>query len=326
MDAGKSTHRSYPAAPGVTGGGPSAEHDYALGLALHYYLTGDPDSKAAVVELANWVCAMDDGRKNIFRWLDRGDTGWASATGSLEYQGPGRGAGNSIATLLTAARVTSHHAFVSKAEALIRRCIHPSDDPNRHDLLDPERRWSYTVFVQALGSYLRFKAERNELDGAYAYARDSLLTYARWMRGAEYPYLDKPELLEYPTETWVAQELRKAEVFVTASLYTDGAEREQMKERAEFFFEYAIRTLHTLPTASFTRPLALILSYSGAVPWLRLHPDARAGHTATPPASVHAAPQATFVPQRFRAIRRAKIGMAAGAVTAVLSALMWLLR
>ena len=38
----------------------------------------------------------------------------------------------------------------------------------------------------------------------YAYGRASLLHYARWMADNEYPYLDKPEILEYPNETWAA--------------------------------------------------------------------------------------------------------------------------
>src|SRR5205807_1709646 len=48
VDAGRSTHRSYPRAPGVHGGGPSAEHNFATGLLLHYFLTGEPDSREAV--------------------------------------------------------------------------------------------------------------------------------------------------------------------------------------------------------------------------------------------------------------------------------------
>ena len=51
----------------------------------------------------------------------------------------------------------------------------------------------------------------------YAYARASLLHYARWMAEHEYPYLDKPEILEYPTETWAAQDMRKSEIFKYAA-------------------------------------------------------------------------------------------------------------
>ncbi len=59
----------------------------------------------------------------------------------------------------------------------------------------------------------------------YAYARASLLHYARWMAEHEYPYLEKPEILEYPTETWAAQDMRKSEIFDYAARHTTGAER-----------------------------------------------------------------------------------------------------
>ena len=47
LDAGTSTHRTYPR--GAAGGGPSAEHNYAAGLMLHYFLTGDPASREAAI-------------------------------------------------------------------------------------------------------------------------------------------------------------------------------------------------------------------------------------------------------------------------------------
>src|SRR5262249_12114017 len=95
VDAGTCGHRSYPRNPKVGGGGPSAEHSYASGLLLHYLLTGDPLSYETAVGLARWVVAMDDGTKTMFRWLARGATGVASASGTPLYHGPGRGAANS---------------------------------------------------------------------------------------------------------------------------------------------------------------------------------------------------------------------------------------
>ena len=324
VDAGRSSHRSYPSAPGVNGGGPSSEHDYAEGLALHYLLTGDPDSRAAVLELASWVVAMDDGRRTPFAWLDRGATGAASATVTPSYHGPGRGAGNSILTLLTAARVSGERSFLDKAEELIARCIHPADDPAAHGLLDAEHRWSYTVFLQVLGRYLAHKLDRLEHDAPCAHACESLLTYARWMAHHEVPYLDRPDGLEYPTETWAAQDLRKAEVFVLAWMGTTGTEREQMRERAVYFFEQAIATLASLPTRALTRPLVLLMAYTGSVPWMRAHPEAA---WPTPPpavaASVRARPRARFVPQRERALRRAAL-IGLSLALAMGSALVWI--
>src|SRR5205085_782607 len=132
----------------VCGGGPGNEHNYTTGLMLHYFLTGSPRSRRAVIELAQWVLDMDDGRRTIFRWLDRGDTGLASATVSPLYHGPGRGGGNSINALLDGYRLTGNPAFRAKLEQLLHRCIHPADDIAGRNLLDAEYRWSYTVFLQ----------------------------------------------------------------------------------------------------------------------------------------------------------------------------------
>ena len=90
------------------------------------------------------------------------------------------------------------------------------------NLLDAENRWFYTMFLQSLGCYLDYKAERGEIDSMYAYSRANLLHYARWMADHEYPYLEKPEILEYPTETWAAQDMRKSEIFKYATKHATG--------------------------------------------------------------------------------------------------------
>ena len=101
-----------------------------------------------------------------------------------------------------AARRASAHrrrrAISRRPTRCSRRCIHPDDDPDALDLLDAENRWSYTVFLQALGKYLEHRADRGLVDAHYAYARAVLLKYAEWMSANERPYLDSPERLEYP--------------------------------------------------------------------------------------------------------------------------------
>ena len=120
-------------------------------------------------------------------------------------------------TLLDGYRLTGERMFLDKAEQIVRRCIHPADDIESRNLLDAENKWFYTMFLQALGRYLDLKAERGQLDRMYAYARASLLSYARWMADHEYPFLEKPAILEYPTETWPAQDMRKSEIFEAAA-------------------------------------------------------------------------------------------------------------
>jgi hypothetical protein len=159
------------------------------------------------------MIAADDGRLARFPlpWLSAAPTGGASSTESADYHGPGRGVANASLALLHAHRVTGDARFADKAEALVRRVIHPDDDIASLHLLEVERRWSYTVCLQALGRYL-WVHEARGTDARWNYARACLLHYARWMAEHEYCYLDKPEVLEFPTETWAAQDIRKSEV------------------------------------------------------------------------------------------------------------------
>jgi hypothetical protein len=260
VDAARSTHRSYPRCKATNGGGPGNEHNYATGLMLHYYLTGNRISRDAVISLARWVVNMDDGRLTPFRWIAGGATGAASETDSPDYHGPGRGGAYSIQTLLDGFRLTGQSEFKDKAEQLIRRCVHPADDVDARGLLDVEVKWSYTVFLQALGRYLQFKRELGEFDFMYAYARASLVKYASWMLQHERPYLDKPEILEYPNETWIAQDMRKSEAFKYAAMHAGGVLRRRFLERSRFFFEYVVETLLASGHHTRTRPLVLMLT------------------------------------------------------------------
>jgi hypothetical protein len=327
VDADTGAHRSYPRAAGVCGGGPSCEHNYTTGLMLTHFLTGDPRARQTVLDLAQWVIDIDDGSQTVFRFLDRGATGLASSSGNPLYHGPGRGAGNSINALIDGHRLTGDTRFLAKAEELIRRCIHPHDDIERHDLLDAERRWYYTVFLQALGKYLDHKAELGQLDFMYSYGRGALLHYARWMAVHEYPYLDKPEILEYPTETWPAQDMRKSEVFKVAARHVTGSERERFLERSEFFFRYVTSTLTGMKTRTLCRPVVLLLSYGFMHSYFRQFPQTAAPAPACGPVDF-GRPQ-VFIPQKVRAKKRLKalaVGSAAlGAAGGVTLLGTWLL-
>jgi hypothetical protein len=266
---------------------------------------------------------MDDGGQTIFRWLAGGATGVASASGSSTYHGPGRGAANSILACLVASRLTNAPEYLAKAEELIRRCIHPLDDLDARNLFDVERRWFYTVFLQSLGWYLHAKAGAGQLDGMYAYARASLLHYARWMAAHERPYLDRPDLLEFPTETWASQDLRKADVLIWAAQHAPAGERAGFLERSRFFYDYALNALASSPTSHFTRPLVLLLSQGVRDGWFQAH------GVPVLPAAVSSAPEAAtpprpFEPQKTRAIRRAGAAAAVALVTGIATLVWWL--
>jgi hypothetical protein len=166
-------------------------HDYSTGL-MFVTTNGNEPMRRSVLQLADWVLQMDDGRLTPFGWLTHADTGLASSTTSPLYHGPGRGAANSITTLLNAHRLTRDRRYLTKAEQLIKRCIHPSDDIDARNLLDAERRWSYTVFLQTLGKYLD---EKQSLDSRQQYGSAGAITPARWMARPEPALLDKPLIL-----------------------------------------------------------------------------------------------------------------------------------
>ena len=132
----------------------------------------------------------------------------------------------------------------------------------------------------------------------------------------EYPYLDKPEMLEYPTETWAAQDMRKSEVFSFAAQHADRPERERFLERARFFFDYSVTTLLGEPTRTFARPVVLLLSNG----FMQLGGRAMLDR---PTPSDHLAPFGSperFVPQKSIAKKRLMaLGAAAAAIAFVIA-------
>lgn len=263
-----STHRTYSkgafadgADKKTYGGGPSNEQDYSSGLLHFYYLTGDREARETVINLADWVIAMDDGSQNILGILDEGPTGAATQTVDVNFHHPGRGAGNSINTLIDAYRLTGERAYLSKAEEIITRCIHPADAVEDLGLDEPEFRWSYLVFLQVLGKYLDYKMELDESDYFFHYGRESLVHYARWMQTNEKPYKSVLHKVLIPTETWPAHDIRKCHIFWLAAKYGQPEEFENFREKAEFFYSTGFEDLLSFETAYLTRPLVIFAVY-----------------------------------------------------------------
>ena len=278
---------------------------------LHYFLTGDEASREAAIGLARWVIDMDDGRKTVFRWLSAADTGWpASRVAGLSRPRP-RGRATRSRALLDGHRLTGDPAFLRKAEQLIRRVIHPADDVTRMVGLartKSSRRREPLVLhdVPAVARASTSTTRRNSANSTpmYAYARASLLHYARWMASTNTPICDHPELLEYPTETWAAQDMRKSEVFDFAAMHAVGDERERFLERAEFFYRTAIETLSKMPTRTLCRPLVLLMTQGWRRAWFAAHPE-----EVRPAPAVEVTDfgrPTAFLPQKVIAVRRAK--------------------
>jgi hypothetical protein len=304
VDAGLSTHRSYP--KGTCGGGPSSGHAYNRGLYLYYCLTGDLTAKEAVINMGEWMIASEDGSKTKYRYLAGGETGLTTASGTEDYHGPGRGPANCVEVLVTAFEATHDRKYLTQAEHIIRRVVHPEQDIEALDLLDSENKWFYLMFLQALGRYLEVKISLEEIDDMYSYAKITLLRFADWMAEHEYPFLDKPEKLEFPTETWAAQDMRKTEVFQWAARHGSEHQKQIFLEKASFFFNESVHRLNGFETKSLCRPIALLLTNGYS------HDFFASGQldkmTPSPPPSVTTfAPQKTFRSQKMRAIRNAKI-------------------
>ena len=272
IPAGLATHRSFSREhlevkdPRFCGGGPAAEHCYTTGLMLHYFMTGNPDYREAVIALAEWAVRLLAGPHellSVVRRIGRYVSLMNSVRNSVKPAFPRypltRATGNAITACLDAFEVGGGVGFLEQAEELIRGAMHPADDISARDLLNAEDAWSYTVLLVAVVKFLDKKSEIGEVDGGYAYARACLLAYGEWMLRHEYPYLDKPELLEYPNETWPAQDLRKSVIFYHAARFSEQAKRKAFLEAARFFFTAARDELERHPTSSFTRPMALML-------------------------------------------------------------------
>jgi hypothetical protein len=265
VDARTATHRTYSRhntnGKDSYGGGPSNEHNYTTGLLYYYFLTGNREASASVLTLANWVMSMDDGSLTIWGLLDSGDTGLASQTVFEDFHGPGRGVGNSINALLDAWIITRDDKYMTKAEQLIHRAVHPNQNCDALHLADAEGHWSYTVCLTALGRYLETKLEAGQIDKNYVYVRETLAHYGRWMTVNEKPALSEPEKLEYPTEAWAAQEFRKANVLRIAASCTDNANEEAaMRQKADVLNDAAWKDLYAFERQHLTaRCLSIVM-------------------------------------------------------------------
>lgn len=272
IPAGLATHRSYSREhlqqkkPQLCGGGPGAEHCYTTGLLLHYFRTGNEEFRQAVIKLADWSLNSLNGSQTVLATLKKavryGRQLCATGSGTgrpFPHYPMSRGTGNAISACLDAFEAGGGRRFMEQAETLIRGSLHPEDDIAARDLLNAEDAWSYTVLLVSVAKYLDKKCELDELDDQFNYARNGLLSYAGWMLEHEYPYLEKPEILEYPNETWTAQDLRKSVILFQASRYAPPEKQELFLEKARFFYASARDELKQHATSSFTRPLALML-------------------------------------------------------------------
>lgn len=285
LDAATATHRCYSRANlrgrgrHDYGGGPSYHHLYTSGLLLHYCLTGDARSRNALHDLGVFTLQnirYDRGltrrmRKLLARSLQRlrQPVPASARPEPFELDGPGRASGNSLNACLDAFLLTRDQQYLSALADLIRTCATPTDNLDAMRFLDVERRWMYTIYLQALARFLDLSVEIGAPDPLVAHARATLLHYAFWMADHECLYLDHPEILDFPNETWPAQDLRKSAIFSHAARHADASQAQSLLEKAEFIRTRATRDLASFPTRSQTRPIAVLNQNIASISFIR---------------------------------------------------------
>lgn len=276
LDAHTATHRTFTkhndtsSTPGQTGGGPAAEHCYTSGLLYHYFLTGDNRSREAVLQLAHWMIANQEGQGGFLEQilalkkqeLPRLKAKLRGETVTAHQYPFTRATGNYLNTLLDTWTLTDDSQWLERAEAVITQTIHPADDPGQRDLLDVETGWSYLVFMASLAKYINLKRANRNTGGLFSYAVGAFRRYARWMVENERPFLDDPESLEFPNDTWTAQEVRKIIIMRLATAF-DPSYRDCYTFKATEWLEAMTTRLSDSRESGFTRILCILMQNHG---------------------------------------------------------------
>lgn len=247
------------------GGGPGGQHCYTSGLQLYYFLTGCLQAKKAVLGLADWISQVYESDGTLFGLLlqfknrHRKDLKQFT-TGQYPFD---RGTANYMVALLDSYELTGNTYLLNKVAYIIRHTVSPVDNiEDDRDLTNVEESWFYTVFLQALCRYLTVQQGIVE-NSDYNYAKACLLHYAKWMAENEYPYLEKPDILEYPNQTWSAQDLRKVHVLAVAAAYAEPDQADRFMQKATALKEYVITALSNSSEREYTRILALVMQNYG---------------------------------------------------------------
>lgn len=276
LDAHTCTHRTFTrhnnssSTPGQLGGGPAAEHCYTTGHLYHYWLTGNPSSREAVLKLTNWMQTLHQGQRGLLAEalaLKKQELPKLKAMLRGDQVSPHRypftrGTGNYITALLDAHLLEPANGWLAQAEIVIQQTIHPADDIETRDLLDTEIGWSYLILLASIARYLQIKKEAGERDGQWRYARDSFLHYTEWMLKHERPFLSDTTGLEFANDTWTAQDVRKAMLMFQAA-QEDPQKAQDYQVKGREWLDYVTTALQTSPEYGLTRLQIILLQNYG---------------------------------------------------------------
>lgn len=248
------------------GGGPGGQHCYTQGLTLHYLLTGCQKSKDSVFSLYEWVTHFYEGDGTLLGWM----LAWRNSQQlgfkniRTEQYPLDRGTANYVNAVLDMFILTQKESYLRHAFYIISHTLGPEDNLVQRDLDDVERRWFYTVMLQALGRCHRL-LEREGLAPDYqAFLIQTLMHYGDWMLHNEQPYLNRPEILEYPNQTWSGQDIRKIDILAyLAALDTPNASAYRAK--AQTLENQIFSALQNSDELHYSRIQALIMQNYGGI-------------------------------------------------------------
>lgn len=276
LPAHTATHRTFSkyndtsSTPGQTGGGPAAEHCYTSGLKYHGFMTGTKASTESVSTLAEWMQVLHEGQAGLLArlWsIRKQEIGQLKAIARREailpYRHPfTRGTGNYLVALLDAYELTLDPHLIRLADSTVRATLHPGDDIEKRQLLEVETGWSYLVLLSALLKYTATKERLQAKDDHYHYALSAIEHYAHWMLHNERSFLADPEQLEYPNDTWVAQDIRKAMLMYQIAIL-DSGEAKRYREKGQEWLTDIFNHLKSTPTSHFARIQIILLQNEG---------------------------------------------------------------
>ncbi len=276
LDAYTATHRTFSksndtsSTPGQTGGGPAAEHCYTTGLLYHHYMTGSQASRDAVLQLANWIRTSHEGQGGLLEQilaLKKHELPMLKAL--LKGQRPSahqypftRGTGNYLNALLDASLLEPDKDWLKQAEVAISKTIHSADTIEDRNLLEVETGWSYLILMTSIARYLHIKREFGDTGTHFTYAHDAFMHYAHWMLENERPFLSDPEQLEFPNDTWVAQDIRKAMLMFQAAVL-DPANAKSFRNRGNQWLTEICETLAKGEQKHYSRILIILMQNYG---------------------------------------------------------------
>ena len=268
VQAYRATHRTYSVDQPTNvyddhagGGGPGGQHCYTTGLLMHYWLTGYEPSRVAVVSQTDWISNYYEGDGTLLSTLlalkNAGTVGLKNVkTGKYPLD---RGTGNYINALLDKFELTDDSAIIEHCGHIIRNTVSPHDDVNLRNFDNVEATWFYTVFLQSVCKFIAVKERQEHRDADYNYAVASLVHYAKWMANNEYAYLDKPDILEFPNQTWTGQDIRKLCVLNFARAYAPENSHHAFDQKTQTLEKTIIDRLAGSEETKTTRVLCLMM-------------------------------------------------------------------